>query len=398
MESCLKDFNMDNVPTEKYDDTFRLIPGYNADLVNAAKVMVVGAGALGNEVLKNLALMNVGYILIVDYDTIEYHNLCRSVLFRESDISETKVEVAAKMVKQINPKVKVMTINGKIPYHVGLGVLRRMDVAIGCLDSRYARYSLNRMCYKVRKTWVDGAIERLMGTAQVYKPYTSCYECNLSDSEIENIKKQMNCPGVAKEDILAGRIPTTPIASSIIGAIQVQEALKVIQGYNDKLILGQFFNYEGLSKEVGFYKTQGLSRTNCTSHYSYNDIIEAKELTSKSTLKELFEYLSTALQEQNPIIRLDYTLVNIIVDDNTEKKLTTNISLPWMTKKFLKENNMPTDKVYYEGLAYISNKFENLNLTLNEIGFPPLHIIKIEGERQDYFVELSGDIDYFNFK
>ena len=66
-------------------EVFDLLSWYKMEVVKNAKVMVVGAGALGNEVLKNLALFGVGNIYIVDFDTIEYTNLTRSVLFREAD-------------------------------------------------------------------------------------------------------------------------------------------------------------------------------------------------------------------------------------------------------------------------------------------------------------------------
>lgn len=63
-------------------EVFDHLSWYKAEVVKNAKVMVVGAGALGNEVLKNLALFGVGNIFIVDFDTIEYSNLTRSVLYR----------------------------------------------------------------------------------------------------------------------------------------------------------------------------------------------------------------------------------------------------------------------------------------------------------------------------
>ena len=62
---------------------FDLLSWFQIERVRDARVMVVGSGALGNEVLKNLALFGVGHIYVVDFDTIEYTNLTRSILFRE---------------------------------------------------------------------------------------------------------------------------------------------------------------------------------------------------------------------------------------------------------------------------------------------------------------------------
>lgn len=99
------------INAHEWDKTFQLISWWKAEDVKKAKVMVVGAGALGNEVLKNLALLNVGHILIIDFDRIEYSNLSRSVLYREKDAEEKRLksEVAAERIREINSNVQVMT-------------------------------------------------------------------------------------------------------------------------------------------------------------------------------------------------------------------------------------------------------------------------------------------------
>ncbi|HEX2995063.1 MAG TPA: ThiF family adenylyltransferase [Anaerolineales bacterium] len=83
--------------------TFEFISWWEREKVQNAKVLVVGAGALGNEVIKNLTLMGVGYIFIIDFDKIEAANLSRSVLFRESDNNRSKAEIVAARAKSINP-------------------------------------------------------------------------------------------------------------------------------------------------------------------------------------------------------------------------------------------------------------------------------------------------------
>ena len=81
-----------------------------------------------------------------------YKNLCRSVLFRESDVAReaSKALVAAERIKEMNPNVKVQVISGDVMYDVGLGVFRRMDVIIGCLDNRIARLYINVFFSKLR--------------------------------------------------------------------------------------------------------------------------------------------------------------------------------------------------------------------------------------------------------
>ncbi|MCD4665194.1 MAG: ThiF family adenylyltransferase, partial [Bacteroidales bacterium] len=128
------------------EDVFSLLSWFDIEKVKNAEVMVVGAGALGNEVLKNLALFGIGNIVVVDFDRIEHSNLCRSVLFRAEDAEnmEYKAEIAAKRIKEINPGINILPISGDIGSDVGLGVFRKMDVVIGCLDNRFARFLINR--------------------------------------------------------------------------------------------------------------------------------------------------------------------------------------------------------------------------------------------------------------
>ena len=84
--------------------------------VSAAHVMVVGCGALGNEVLKNLVLLGVGHIVAIDFDKVEIGNLSRSVLFSKSDADahRMKVDVIAERLKAMNPAVEVKTICGDV--------------------------------------------------------------------------------------------------------------------------------------------------------------------------------------------------------------------------------------------------------------------------------------------
>ena len=97
-----------------------------------ARVLVIGAGALGNEVIKNLALMGIGNLFIIDFDNIEAANLSRSVLFRETDNRRSKAEVAAARAKAINPGINVQYLNGDVTAALGLGIIRRMDAIVGC--------------------------------------------------------------------------------------------------------------------------------------------------------------------------------------------------------------------------------------------------------------------------
>src|SRR5688572_25832387 len=80
---------------------------WELDRLRKARALVVGAGALGNEVVKNLAMMGVSLIVILDRDTVETANLTRSIFFREADHGSSKADVMAGRVKALNPDVEI---------------------------------------------------------------------------------------------------------------------------------------------------------------------------------------------------------------------------------------------------------------------------------------------------
>ncbi|MBL7798548.1 MAG: ThiF family adenylyltransferase [Saprospiraceae bacterium] len=385
-----------------WDQTFRLMSWWDSDKVAQARVMVVGAGALGNEVLKNLALLNVGNILIVDFDDIEYANLCRSVLFRESDIGKKKCDVAARRVRELNPGTRVQAINGDLLIDIGLGVFRRMDVIIGCLDNRLARMYINRYSFKTGKTWVDGAIENLAGQLDVFKAGKSCYECQLSDEEWKIIHYRLGCPDIAQRNTSGGKIPTTPISASIIAAMQVQEALKVIYGNEQQSMAGKHFKYDGMHNLILQYDLDYVQKEECVSHETIENLIEAPELSADNTVGELFDWATRRFGDERPILHLDY---EVVLELTTEK---SNITYPVLFAKphfsdaeqqrYRKEpgENILYSKVVEHGLH--KDNFPHLTASLRQIGVPPLQILKIEAGGSYHSVELTGDESFLEFQ
>src|SRR5690348_12798708 len=116
----------------------RLISWWRQERLQAARVLVVGAGALGNEVLKNLALVGLGTIEVIDLDVVEPSNLSRSVLFRTEDGGRPKAEVAAARARELNPEIRIVARHGDVITDLGLGAFADVELVIGCLDNREA--------------------------------------------------------------------------------------------------------------------------------------------------------------------------------------------------------------------------------------------------------------------
>ncbi|HEX5106343.1 MAG TPA: ThiF family adenylyltransferase [Pirellulaceae bacterium] len=262
----------------------RLIGWWDQDKIRAAKILVVGAGAIGNEVLKNLALLGVGHVYVIDLDEIEDSNLTRSVLFRHEDCGKSKAIAAAEEMRIINPDVTVTPIHGNVITDLGLGLFRDVDAVIGALDNREARLWVNRSCWKVGTPWIDGGIQEISGVAKVFVPPDgACYECAMTENDYRLINLRYSCPLLKREDLQAGKVPTAPTIASMIGGLQVQEALKLIHGL--PVEDGTALVWNGQANN--FYKTQYQRKEDCLSHDTYPDPIELP-LTAAATADELF--------------------------------------------------------------------------------------------------------------
>lgn len=249
-----------------------LITWWDQSRLQDARVLVVGAGALGNEIVKNLVLVGVGTIVVVDMDTIENSNLSRCVFFRPEDEGRPKAKTLAERASELNPDVEVIPVVGDVRLAIGLASFAEVDVVIGGLDNREARLFVNQACWKTTTPWIDGAIEGLMGVARVFvPPDTACYECTLSEHDHELLAARRTCAMLTREDMLAGKTPTTATSSSIIAGLQTQEAIKLL--HEDRLgepsLAGGGFQFVGLTHES--YVVRYGRREDCLSHDTYDD-------------------------------------------------------------------------------------------------------------------------------
>jgi molybdopterin/thiamine biosynthesis adenylyltransferase/DNA-binding transcriptional regulator YhcF (GntR family) len=374
--------------------TFEFISWWDREKVQNANVMVVGAGALGNEVIKNLALMGIGHIFIVDFDKIEAANLSRSVLFREADNNRSKAEIAAARAKSINPDVHVQYLNGDITTKLGLGIIRRMDVVIGCLDNREARLAVNRFCYWMNKPWVDGAIQELLGLVRVFVPgQGACYECTLTEQALRDLSMRYSCPLLARQNILLGKVPTTPTIASIIGAMQAQEALKLIN--NMPVKPGHVTHFNGMVNEM--HTTAYSPRDECESHWTYGDITELPARAERTTLDDLLR-IACADLGLNAVIELDQELVTKLECPNCH---TVEEILHPLSEVTFEAGHCPTCGILREASMthVITGEETFLHRTLSSVGVPPLHIIRAHNGVEYRFYELNTDLaDTLHFR
>lgn len=390
------------------DGVFTLLSWFKKEKVSEARVLVAGAGALGNEVIKDLALFGVGHIFVVDFDRIEISNLTRSVLFREEDAFEHryKSEVAAKRAMEINPQIKVIPIVGNLFSEVGLALYKSVDVIIGCLDSRLARYQLNRMAMRAGKIWIDGSIENLTGVVREYAPGISCYECGLSREEFNIIMLRTGCADVVRSQTSQGRVATTPISASIVGAVQAQEAMKVIHldSYDgDKLpfttLQGKMWRYEGLTNDTHTYRF-GSWKKNCPSHEQWTPVTAGPGMTADMTVKEALNELKRICGVKAVEINMmNNKFVESIVCDSPEREF--NVMIPESKLDETIRSDAELRKLSYRTLFHkkfhenIDLNFPFQDLTLRQIGIPYFDILKVSTDEGEFLVELSADRNRF---
>ena len=377
---------------EETDDRYsrlRLIPWWDEERLKSTKVLVIGAGALGNEIMKNLALVGVGQIIILDMDSVENSNLSRSVLFREKDEGRNKAEAVAEMAREINPDCRVHWIAANAVYDLGLGVYRWADLVLGGLDNREARLSINQSCWKVNRPWIDGAIEVLFGVARVFiPPHSACYECTMNETDYKLLNQRRSCALLTRKDMLAGKVPTTPTIASVVAGIQVQEALKLIHRREELPLLegkGYFFN--GLTYDS--YVVEYDRRENCPSHEHYELIEELPLKVEETTLAELLAAVEKKMGAKAQL-ELEKELVTELRCEKCDTEEPCFKALGRVTEDEARCERC--GEIRLPEMTYVIKGDEPyLQRTLAEIGIPGLEVVAGRSGGQISYFELTGD-------
>ena len=331
------------------------------------------------------------------------------MLFREEDAYNHayKAEIVAKRASEINPQIEVVPIVGNLFSDVGFGLYRSVDVVIGCLDSRIARYQLNRLCMRAGKSWIDGSIENLTGAVKVYVPGVNCYECGLSRDEFNHIMLRTGCADVVRSQTAKGRVATTPISASIVGALQVQEAMKIIHIENPdegddkrevtpfKTLQGRMLRYEGMTNAMNIYKISSWKNT-CAAHEQWTGVIIAEELSASMTVENVLEALKKILNVENVEINMcNNKFIDVIATDYPQKEF--EVMIPESKLDNYIKKNKELRQLSYRTLIHkhfyenIDGSFPYKTMTLQQIGIPAFDVLQVSTENGVSYVELSAD-------
>jgi adenylyltransferase/sulfurtransferase len=288
----------------------RLISWWDQGKIARCRLLVIGAGALGNEILKNAALLGFTQVVVVDLDRIEESNLSRAVLYRAEDVGKFKAEAAASAYEAMAVDASVHPIVANVVHGCGLGLFEWSDVILAGLDNREARLWINRSAWKVNRPWIDGAIEGFNGVARVFLPgKPPCYECTLGEVDWALLEKRMSCNLLTLEATVEGKIPTTPTISSIVAGVQVQEAVKLIHGL--PTLASKGFVFEGMNHTS--YVVEYTQNADCMSHYTLPEIVHLEESSDELTLAALRERAQRDLKDSEVVIEFSRDVVQKFV-------------------------------------------------------------------------------------
>jgi adenylyltransferase/sulfurtransferase len=384
------------------DAALKIISWFSLDRVRNAKVLVVGAGAIGNEVLKNLALLGAGTVYIFDRDTIEMSNLSRSVLFRAKDNKQPKAVTAALSVLDLNPNVRTYYKVGDLNRDLGEGFILKMDAVIGCLDSLHARFLLNRLCFRAGKPWIDAGIGTLNGNVTVYQPPDGpCYECDFVDDH-RKAAGVHPCNVIARQLGEQGRVPTTPTIASIVAGIQVQEFLKL-------LAPGQWDGRDLVARSFHFYGDRAIADSfakvrNPTCLFPHESvtpelILPVPGLKSRSPLSCLW---AAAVDELGPNAELRLRKEFVLSIRCSECQELTPVLRPfnplYEEYRCSKCGALPRSEANLIRLTSITNSTDPDLFTrpLYDLGIPPFGLVEAWGDFPEIrYFSLEGDSNDF---
>jgi molybdopterin-synthase adenylyltransferase len=216
----------------KLDDRFarhRLIEGFSQDIVSKLRIAVIGAGAIGNELVKNLMLLGIGGIDVYDVDTVELSNLTRSVFLRESDLGRNKAEALVARAQELYPDTVLRAIAGDIGHTLSLTRFAGYDFVMAAVDNFEARLRINDMALLTRVDWLNLAIDARHAVVELF-PFRSgdqaCYACSLPDSAFEKMAARYSCGGLQRATWLERKVPTTAVTASAVAALACSEMMR----------------------------------------------------------------------------------------------------------------------------------------------------------------------------
>jgi len=329
------------------------------DLLQKAKVLVIGCGGLGSPIAIYLATSGIGELHLVDFDTVSVSNLHRQVFFKVEDIHQPKVEVLANEIKKRAPFTKVTFTNEAIDKNSILELISNFDVVVDGTDNLQIKYLINDACVLTKKPLVYGSLYKFDGYVATFNVLNGDgdYTCNLRDAFPKIATDIPNCEEAGTLNPIVG----------IIALLQVNEVIKIITKVG-KLLTSQLLIYSALENsqfKMKLKKNKSLNFENIFKNSSYLDahctIQDSTLLISPSELKK----------------KMNTKNIEIIsVYNDLEKILPFNVHQKIPHKSFNVENFIPNYEKHYVIVCEKGITSYDVTLKLKEI-YPSLQVFSL---------------------
>lgn len=207
------------------------------ELLQQAKVIIIGCGGLGSPIAVYLAASGIGHLHLVDFDTVSISNLHRQVFYNVEDVEKPKAEILATKISKQAPYTKVTFTNEAIDKSSILNLISKFDIIVDGTDSLQIKYLINDACVIAKRPLVYGSLYKFDGYIATFNILEADgrYSCNLRDAFPEIAKDIPNCEEAGTMNPIVG----------IIALLQVNEVIKIVTK-NGKLLSDQLLIYNVL--------------------------------------------------------------------------------------------------------------------------------------------------------
>ena len=219
----------------------------------SSSILIVGIGGLGCPAAENLVRAGVGTIGLIDNDIVNLSNIHRQSLFSSKDLKKSKVNVAAKKLREINPLTKIKTYKSRLNKNNIKKIIKNYEIIVDGSDNFETKFLINDYCLKLKKKLISGAISKFDGHVFTF---------NFKDKKTASLKNFYKEKQISNDNFnceFDGVIGTT---ASIVGTTQANEALKMIVGIgknlkNQILIIDLLnLNFRKVKFKKKWYKTK----------------------------------------------------------------------------------------------------------------------------------------------
>ncbi len=300
------------------------------ELLQKAKVLVVGCGGLGSPIAIYLATSGIGALHLVDFDTVSVSNLHRQVFYKVEDLNKPKAEMLAKAVKERAPFTKVSYSNKAVNKNSILELISSFDVVVDGTDSLPIKYLINDACVISKKPLVYGSLYKFDGYVATFNILNGegDYSCNLRDAFPKIATNIPNCEEAGTLNPIVG----------IIALLQVNEVIKLITK-KGKPLINQLLIYNVLDNsqlKIKLKRNKSLIFKDIFKKFNY--LSEQCE-TQDSSLLISCDELKSRLNDEN------IKIVSVVNDINAKLPFEVDQKIPYKT--FNVEDFIPDFKKYY---------------------------------------------------